>query len=153
MKQIFNAVNMHKNVQNMKQFINNYKETEVPWGPVGYVTFKRTYARRLSEFEEGASGTEEWWQTCRRVVEGMFNMQKQHVFQLGLEWNDNKAQKTAKDAYDRLFNLKWTPPGRGLWMMGTKFIEERTAAGLFNCASPFDRSVTSIISIFECVPV
>jgi hypothetical protein len=61
-------------------------------------------------------------------------MQKQHVFQLGLEWNDNKAQKTAKDAYDRLFNLKWTPPGRGLWMMGTKFIEERTAAGLFNCA-------------------
>jgi hypothetical protein len=33
--------------------------------------------------------------------------------------------------------LKWTPPGRGLWMMGTKFIEERTAAGLFNCA--FDR--------------
>ena len=61
-------------------------------------------------------------------------MQKQHVFQLGLEWNDNKAQKTAKEAYDRLFNLKWTPPGRGLWMMGTKFIEERTAAGLFNCA-------------------
>jgi len=64
----------------------------------------------------------------------MFNMQKQHVFQLGLEWNDNKAQKTAKEAYDRLFNLKWTPPGRGLWMMGTKFVEERTAAGLFNCA-------------------
>jgi len=61
-------------------------------------------------------------------------MQKQHVFQLGLEWNDNKAQKTAKEAYDRLFNLKWTPPGRGLWMMGTKFVEERTAAGLFNCA-------------------
>jgi adenosylcobalamin-dependent ribonucleoside-triphosphate reductase len=64
----------------------------------------------------------------------MFNMQKQHVFQLGLEWNDSKAQKTAKEAYDRLFNLKWTPPGRGLWMMGTKFVEERTAAGLFNCA-------------------
>lgn len=115
-------------------FIEPYKDMEVPWGPLGYVTFKRTYARRLSEFEPGTNGTEEWWQTCRRVVEGMFNMQKQHVFLLGLEWNDNKAQRTAKDAYDRLFNLKWTPPGRGLWMMGTKFIEERTAAGLFNCA-------------------
>jgi ribonucleotide reductase alpha subunit len=115
-------------------FIEPYKDAEVPWGPLGYVTFKRTYARRLSEFETDATGTEEWWQTCRRVVEGMFNMQKQHVFFLGLEWNDAKAQKTAKDAYDRLFNLKWTPPGRGLWMMGTKFIEERTAAGLFNCA-------------------
>jgi adenosylcobalamin-dependent ribonucleoside-triphosphate reductase len=115
-------------------FIEKYKDSEVPWGPLGYITFKRTYSRRLSEFDPDTSGSEEWWQTCRRVVEGMFNMQKQHVFMLGLEWNDNKAQKTAKDAYERLFNLKWTPPGRGLWMMGTKFVEERTAAGLFNCA-------------------
>jgi ribonucleoside-triphosphate reductase len=115
-------------------FVEPYKNKEVPWGPLGYVTFKRTYARRLSEFDPEANGTEEWWQTCRRVVEGMFNMQKQHVFMLGLEWNDAKAQRTAKDAYERLFTLKWTPPGRGLWMMGTKFIEERTAAGLFNCA-------------------
>ena len=115
-------------------FIEPYKTAEVPWGPVGYVTFKRTYARRLNEFDPNATGTEEWWQTCRRVIEGMFNMQKQHVFLLGLEWIDSKAQATAKDAYDRLFNLKWTPPGRGLWMMGTKFVQERTAAGLFNCA-------------------
>tara|TARA_R110000764_G_scaffold15540_1_gene44028 strand:- start:1130 stop:3091 length:1962 start_codon:yes stop_codon:yes gene_type:complete len=115
-------------------FIEHYRDREVPWGPLGYVTFKRTYARRLNEFEEGATGSEEWFQTCRRVIEGMFEMQKQHVYKLGLEWNDAKSQKTAKDAYDRLFNLKWTPPGRGLWMMGTKFVNERTAAGLFNCA-------------------
>jgi len=65
-------------------FVDPYKEAEVPWGPLGYITFKRTYARRLSEFDPEASGTEEWWQTCRRVVEGMFNMQKQHVFSLVL---------------------------------------------------------------------
>ena len=105
-------------------FIEHYRDREVPWGPLGYVTFKRTYARRLSEFEDGATGSEEWFQTCRRVIEGMFEMQKQHVYKLGLEWNDAKSQKTAKDAYDRLFNLKWTPPGRGLWMMGTKFVNE-----------------------------
>jgi ribonucleoside-triphosphate reductase len=115
-------------------FIEQYRDRQVPWGPLGYVTFKRTYARRLSEFDEDATGTEEWFQTCRRVIEGMFEMQKQHVYRLGLEWNDQKAQRTAKDAYDRLFSLKWTPPGRGLWMMGTKFVNERTAAGLFNCA-------------------
>lgn len=118
-----------------EQFLEPYKVREVPWGPVGYVTYKRTYARRLDEFEPDAVGTEEWWQTCRRVIEGMFNMQKQHVVSLGLEWNDAKAQRTAKDAYERLFTLKWTPPGRGLWMMGTSFVEERTAAGLFNCFS------------------
>ena len=124
-------------------FIEPYKTREVPWGPLGYVTFKRTYARRLSEFETGAEGTEEWWQTCRRVIDAMFDMQKQHVYHLGLEWNDSKAQATAKDAYDRLFNLKWTPPGRGLWMMGTKFVEERTAAGLFNCAFRSTRDIAT----------
>ncbi|MBT5638222.1 MAG: hypothetical protein HOJ16_06640 [Candidatus Peribacter sp.] len=115
-------------------FVEPYKDKNVPWGPVGYVTYKRTYSRRLSEFDPDATGSEEWYQTCRRVVEGMFNTQKEHVVRLGLEWNDSKAQRTAKDAYDRLFHLKWTPPGRGLWMMGTKFVEEKTAAGLFNCA-------------------
>ena len=74
-------------------FVEPYKTAEVPWGPLGYVTFKRTYARRLSEFESGASGTEEWWQTCRRVIEGMFHIQKEHVVRLGLEWNDSKAQQ------------------------------------------------------------
>lgn len=116
-----------------ENFIDQYKGQKVPWGPLGYITFKRTYARKLSETIPDAPGTEEWYQTCRRVIEGMFDIQKQHVFLLGLEWNDAKAQRTAKDAYNRLFSLKWTPPGRGLWMMGTKFVEERTGAGLFNC--------------------
>jgi len=124
-------------------FIDQYRDEEVPWGPLGYVTFKRTYSRRLNEFDENATGTEEWFQTCRRVIEGMFEMQKQHVYRLGLEWNDQKAQRTAKDAYDRLFYLKWTPPGRGLWMMGTKFVNERTAAGLFNCAFRSTRELSS----------
>ena len=115
-------------------FIDQYREREVPWGPLGYITYKRTYARRRSEFDSSATGTEEWYETCRRVIEGMFTMQKKHVVSLGTPWDDARAQRTAKEAYDRLFNLKWTPPGRGLWMMGTKFIEERTGAALFNCA-------------------
>ena len=65
-------------------FIDQYSDKEVPWGPLGYVTFKRTYARRLNEFNPEAEGTEEWFQTCRRVIEGMFDMQKQHVYKLGL---------------------------------------------------------------------
>ena len=55
-------------------FVDPYRDAEVPWGPLGYITYKRTYSRRLNEFDSEAEGTEEWWQTCRRVVEGMFNM-------------------------------------------------------------------------------
>ncbi len=117
------------------KFLEPYKTQEVPWGGhgLGYVVYKRTYARRLDDNNPEA-GTEEWWQTCRRVIEGMFMMQKRHCVEIGVPWNDTKAQATAKVAYDRLFTLKWTPPGRGLWMMGTDFVENKTAAGLFNCA-------------------
>ena len=77
-----------RTIQNIRRFrlsdtfVEPYKIATVPWGPLGYVTFKRTYARILSEFDPAAVGTEEWWQTRRRVIEGMFNMQKQHGFQL-----------------------------------------------------------------------
>lgn len=111
-----------------ENFIESYKNREVPWGEVGYVVYKRTYARRLPE-----GGTEEWWQTCRRVIEGMFEMQRKHCVSLSLPWSDEKALETATDAYERLFILKWTPPGRGLWMAGTSFVEQRTGAALFNC--------------------
>lgn len=96
-----------------EKYLAPYKTQDVPWGPCGYITYKRTYARRLDDNNPDA-GTEEWWQTCRRVIEGMFTMQKKHCMGAGLPWNDAKAQRTAKVAYDRLFNLKWTPPGRGL---------------------------------------
>ena len=115
-------------------FLAPYKVKDPPWGPLGYITFKRTYARKMSEFGHDLDETEEWWHVCKRVIEGMFTLQKNHIVSFGLEWNDAKAQRTAKEAYDRLFDLKWTPPGRGLWMMGTKFAEEKTGAGLFNCA-------------------
>lgn len=112
-------------------FVNSYVQKEVPWGygALSWVTFKRTYARLVP----GQNRTEEWFETCRRVVEGMFTIQKRHCLANGLPWDNEKAQRTAKETYDRLFTLKWTPPGRGLWMMGTEYIENRTGAGLFNC--------------------
>ncbi len=48
---------------------------------------------------------------------------------------DAKAQASAKEAFDRLFNLKWTPPGRGLWVMGTPLVNlHKNSAALQNCA-------------------
>ena len=61
--------------------------------------------------------------------------QKEHCKKSRLPWNDVKAQASAKEAFDRLFNLKWTPPGRGLWMMGTQTVNvHKNSAALQNCA-------------------
>jgi adenosylcobalamin-dependent ribonucleoside-triphosphate reductase len=65
----------------------------------------------------------------------MYSIQKDHCKSQRLPWNDAKAQASAKEAFDRLFNLKWTPPGRGLWVMGTDIVnKQRNSAALQNCA-------------------
>jgi adenosylcobalamin-dependent ribonucleoside-triphosphate reductase len=111
-------------------FLEEYKKKSIPWGPLGYVTYKRTYARPL--YDENR--TEEWWETVKRVVEGTYAIQKWHCKRLKLPWNDNKAQKSAQEMYRLMFEMKFLPPGRGLWMMGTDYVFDKGGAALNNCA-------------------
>ncbi len=118
-------------------FISSYKQKKAPFGytdaagnSVGEITFLRTYSRLKED------GTKETWvDVCERVINGMYSIQKDHCKSQRLPWNDAKAQASAKEAFDRLFNLKWTPPGRGLWVMGTDIVnKQRNSAALQNCA-------------------
>lgn len=119
------------------EFVDNYKAKKPPFGyadaagnSVGEITFLRTYSRLKSD------GTKETWvDVCERVINGMYSLQKEHCKRNRLPWNDIKAQASAKEAFDRLFNLKWTPPGRGLWVMGTPIVmTQKNSAALQNCA-------------------
>lgn len=112
------------------EFVKEFSTKPVKWGfgVLSHIVFKRTYARDL-----GDGKTEDWYQTCQRVIEGAFSAQKRHCKQMGLPWSDRKAQRTAQEAYRRMFDFKWLPPGRGLWMMGTDFVENRSGAALNNC--------------------
>jgi adenosylcobalamin-dependent ribonucleoside-triphosphate reductase len=120
-----------------EDFVAGYKTKKAPFGytdvagnSVGEITFLRTYSRKKED------GTKETWaEVCERVINGMYSLQKDHAKQNRLPWSDAKAAASAKEAYDRLFNLKWTPPGRGLWVMGTPLVnEQRNSAALQNCA-------------------
>jgi len=72
----------------------------------------------------------------------MYSVQKNHAKENRLPWNDYKAQKSAQEAFDRMFNLKWTPPGRGLWAFGTPMtMEKRNSAALQNCAMVSTRDI------------
>ena len=53
--------------------------------------------------------------------------------------------------YDKIMNFKFLPPGRGLWAMGTKIIEQKHLyAALNNCAfvSTKQDSVDKFIDAF-----
>lgn len=118
-------------------FVANYEKREVPWGfpigagnSLGELTYLTKYSRRKKD-----GSKERWFETCRRVIEGTFSIQKDWCKESRLHWNERKSQKTAQDAYERLFVGKWTPPGRGLWMMGTEFVHaQRNSAALQNCS-------------------
>ena len=120
-----------------EEFVQGYKDKKPPFGyadvagnSVGEITFLRTYSRKKED------GTKETWaEVCERVINGMYSLQKDHAKANRLPWSDAKAAASAKEAFDRLFNLKWTPPGRGLWVMGTPIVnEQRNSAALQNCA-------------------
>lgn len=112
-----------------EDFLNQYRHKEPNWGPIGYVVYKRTYARALPD-----GSTEEWWQTVQRVVEGTYRIQQLHCAYNHVIWDQEKAQRSAQEMYERIFSFKFLPPGRGLWMMGTEFIKTRGGAALNNCA-------------------
>lgn len=108
-----------------RDLLEQYRSRPVRWGfgALSWVTYQRTYSR------DG----EQWWQTCQRVIEGMFTVQKVHCAQHGLPWDEARAHADAVEAYARMWAFKWLPPGRGLWVMGTQFLYDRGGAALNNC--------------------
>lgn len=113
-------------------FVQQYAHKDPGFGfnGLGMVTYYRTYSRLK------ADGTNEhWFETVRRVVEGAYSLQKEHILNNELGWNNKKAQQSAQEMYDRIFHMKFLPPGRMLWALGTPLIhEKKVGQALFNCA-------------------
>ena len=112
-----------------ENFLKQFEGKQPEWGPVGLITYKRTYARTKSD-----NTTEEYWETCRRVIEGTYQIQQRHCAYNHLPWISSKAQGSAQEMYQLMWDFKFLPPGRGLWMMGTDFIRRKGGAALNNCA-------------------
>ena len=113
-----------------KEFKDKLTSSTVDWGFGGLSAF--TYYRTYSRKKE--NGKLESWADCViRVIEGMFSILKTHAITSQHSWNEKRAHKLAEECAERLFEFKWTPPGRGLWMMGTEFVHEKGGACLNNC--------------------
>lgn len=113
------------------EFVNKYKNIPPPFGfnGLGLLVYMRTYSRLKKNGQN-----EQWYETVERVVNGVYSMQKNHILNYGLGWNQTKGQQSAQEMYDRMFNMKFLPPGRGLWAMGTDITTKGIFAALNNCA-------------------
>lgn len=122
-----------------KSFVSEYSKVPVDFGPLGAITFYRTYSRKK------ADGTnEDWFECIERVVNGTYTIQKWHCRKNHLPWDDNKAQKSAQRMYRMMYGMKFLPPGRGLQMMGTPYIEQKGGAALNNCFGHDTEVITSL---------
>lgn len=115
-----------------EEFVDLYKKIEPDFGfnGLGKLVYLRTYSRLKKD-----GSNEKWYETIRRVVEGTYSIQKRHIVQNGLGWDEEKGHHSAQEMYDRMFNMKFLPPGRGLWAMGSDVIEKKELfVALNNCA-------------------
>jgi ribonucleoside-triphosphate reductase, adenosylcobalamin-dependent len=104
------------------------KEVKPHWGELGWVTYKRTYARWLEDEQRH----ENWDETVKRVVEGNINLDPRlhgktvstEVY-LGL-------QREAERLFKLVYGLASTPSGRNLWISGTDY-QKRVGDALNNC--------------------
>lgn len=93
-----------------------------PWSSVGYLTYKRTYARRLIE-DSPESPTEEWGDTVERVIRA-----SQEQLNCGFTPEEEDRLR------DYFMSLKGSVAGRFLWQLGTTTVAKHGLASLQNCA-------------------
>lgn len=93
------------------------KDIKTPWGEIGYITYKRTYARKLPN-----GNTEEFSDTVDRELRGIDK-------QLKLSLSDEE-----KEFYKWMrLSLKGSVAGRFMWQLGTKTVDKLGLASLQNC--------------------
>jgi len=95
-----------------------YRPEDIPWGEVGYVTYKRTYARPTTKGQ-----TEEWEDTVNRIMQAANK-------QLDCGFNEQEIEEFKR----YMMELKGTVAGRFLWQLGTKTVDTLGLPSLQNCA-------------------
>jgi len=93
-----------------------------PWGPLGFITFARTYARRLKE-DDLSSTTESFEQSVDRVIKACRKQLK-----VGF------TEEEEIEVRSMLLGLKFSVAGRFWWQLGTKTVDKLGLFSLQNCA-------------------
>ena len=129
----------NKNRNNVSYLSKIQDNIKTPWGMLGYITYKRTYARRINLEDDNDETTEEYRDTILRVLQGCQQ-------QLNVNFTNNELDK----AYKYLMELKCSVAGRFLWQLGTETITKQGIMSLQNCAFvKIDEPIKPFLWIFD----
>lgn len=102
--------------------MEDFEKLTPPWGEIGYITFKRTYARRLKENDVN-SKTEEFHDVVKREL-----IAAEKQLNVGFTKEEEKRYGELR------MKLKFSPAGRFMWQLGTKTVDKLGLPSLQNCA-------------------
>ena len=88
------------------------------WGEIGYITYKRTYARQMKNGKR-----EEFEDTVERELKGIEKQLK-----LYLDEDEKEFYRSMR------FDMKGSVAGRFMWQLGTKTVDRLGLPSLQNCA-------------------
>lgn len=114
------------------------REPKFGFGALGEIVYARTYSRVK---EDGSQ--ENWADTVIRVVEGVGSIRKDWMVKHRLPWDEQAWQGHLQRMAHAIFDMRFLPPGRGLWAMGTPYVYERGGMALNNCAYCNVRTLSS----------
>jgi ribonucleoside-triphosphate reductase len=113
------------------EYLSGFHQRDVPWGGglLSKATFYRTYSRRNQETDK----QEHFSDVIQRNVEGMMSIRKTWYKLIGQKWDESYMQDYGQHMADLMFQMKFLPPGRSLFALGTGYPETRGNAALNNC--------------------
>lgn len=114
--------------------IEELQEIDPPWGPCGFVTYKRTYARMIQRYGR----TEDWHETVERACNG--------ILEIGGQFRAEQIEQLAYIWY----TLKGSLAGRPTWQLGTNTVRRLGGDSLQNCWTvPVDEPIEPFIFTFN----
>ena len=112
--------------RNTKEVLREMKP-KFGYSGFGEAVFYRTYSRNFDGYQET------WCDVVIRCIEGTMSLRKDWYKKTHVYWDETYWQRYAFGMAVSMFEFQWTPPGRGMWAMGTDFIYERGSLSLYNC--------------------
>lgn len=119
------------------------------FGPFSDVVFYRTYSREVNGKKETFPDV------VVRNIEGILSILKNHFINNGLYWNDLDWIEYGIEMGHMMMDLKFLPPGRGLYICGTEHSYQRGGCAFNNCGfvSTIDgilHSSTQMMDLLMC---
>lgn len=124
-----------------QEFLSKYGDVNPFKNPMSEFVYLRTYSRWL----EDKGRRETWLETCQRVVNYSFALYS------GPKGHEELVPEAEK-MFDDVFNLRYLPAGRTLWVGGTEIIEHVSEAN-FNCSFTAIEKIQDIKDLFYLLMV